>query len=44
MRIHELIQTTVAAKINITPKDVELYRNSHWRMIRLEKIIKLKIY
>ena len=28
MRIHELIQTTVAAKINITPKDVELYRNS----------------
>ncbi len=28
MRIHELIQTTIAAKINITPKDVELYRNS----------------
>lgn len=28
MRIHELIQTTLAAKINITPKDVELYRNS----------------
>lgn len=28
MRIHELIQMTVASKINITPKDVELYRNS----------------
>lgn len=28
MRIHELIQTTLASKINITPKDVELYRNS----------------
>jgi len=28
MRIHELIQTTVATKIVITPKDVTLYRNS----------------
>lgn len=28
MRIHELIQTTLATKINITPKDVALYRNS----------------
>lgn len=28
MRIHELIQTTIAAKIVITPKDVTLYRNS----------------
>jgi peptidyl-prolyl cis-trans isomerase SurA len=28
MRIHELIQTTIAAKIVISPKDVTLYRNS----------------
>lgn len=28
MRIHELIQSTIATKIVITPKDVELYRNS----------------
>lgn len=28
MRIHELIQTTLATKITITEKDVELYRNS----------------
>lgn len=28
MRIHELVQTTLAVKIVITPKDVTLYRNS----------------
>lgn len=28
MRIHELVQSTLATKIVITPKDVELYRNS----------------
>jgi peptidyl-prolyl cis-trans isomerase SurA len=28
MRIHELIQTTLASKIVITQKDVDLYRNS----------------